>query len=84
MLRGPGDPIPPAHGRAVGVGEAGVVPMGEEFLHGLGIAFHEPVQRQLVPFDEFVYVVYRTHAEITSIVALKTLVRNPTLLQRFA
>src|SRR4051794_27334376 len=69
VLRGPGDPVPPAHGRAVGVGQARVFSMGVERLHGLWVAFHEPVERQLVTVDELVYFSYSTHPEITSTVA---------------
>jgi hypothetical protein len=35
--------------------------VGEEFLHGLWVAFHELVERKLVSLDEFVYIVYGRH-----------------------
>jgi hypothetical protein len=30
--------------------------VGEELLHGLGVAFHELVECALVSLDEFVYI----------------------------
>jgi hypothetical protein len=62
-----GDPLPPAHGRAIGVGEAHVVSMGEEPLYRLGIPFHELAYRQLILLDQVVYFVYSTHSDILSL-----------------
>jgi hypothetical protein len=44
--------------------------MGAQLLHGLGVSFDELALRQVESFDEFVYIIYRGHLEITSIVAL--------------
>src|SRR5215203_4624631 len=68
MLGGIGDPVPPAHWRAVGVGEARVVPVREERLHGLGVALHELVECHLVSLDKLVYIVCGPHPAITSTV----------------
>jgi hypothetical protein len=43
--------------------------MGEQFLHRLGISFDELVQRLVILLDQFVYIIYGSHLEITSIVA---------------
>jgi hypothetical protein len=62
-----GDPLPPAHGRAIGVGEAHVISMGEEPLHKLGIPFHELAYRQLILLDQLVNFIYRTHPDLLSL-----------------
>ena len=42
--------------------------LGEEFLHGFGIPFHELVERQLILLDQSIDLVYGRHLEITSTV----------------
>jgi hypothetical protein len=42
--------------------------VGEEFLHRLGVPFHELIERQLVSLDELVYIVCGPHPAITSTV----------------
>jgi hypothetical protein len=67
MLGRLSDPIPPAHGRAVGVDQASVFSVGVEVLNGLRVAFHEFVERQLILFDQSIYIVYGGNLENTSI-----------------
>src|SRR5215207_7876927 len=45
MLRSRGNLIPPAHGRAEGVGEGYVFSVGEDPLRRLGVPFQEPIHR---------------------------------------
>lgn len=59
--------LPSTRDPATGIGEAHVVSMGEQVLHGLGVPFHELTQRQLILLDQFVYIIYGTHLEILSI-----------------
>src|SRR5829696_8551271 len=68
MLRSLGNLIPPTHGRSIGVGEARIISVGEELLHGFGVPFHEFVQRQLILLDQSIDLVYGRHLEITSTV----------------
>jgi hypothetical protein len=35
--------------------------MGEEALHGLGVAFQELIERQVVLLDHFIEIVYGSH-----------------------
>jgi hypothetical protein len=55
--------------------------VGEELLHGPGVAFHEFVQRQLILLDELIDLAYGRHLEITSMVEAFswTLRDHPTL-----
>src|SRR3954465_8074528 len=62
------DLIPPACGRAEGVGEGHVISMGEEILQGLWVPLHELVTRSLESFEYLVEIVYGGHLDITSIV----------------
>ncbi len=68
-LLGLGNLLPPAHGRAKGVSEGYVFPVGEQLLHGLWVPFHELVARLLELFEYSVEIIYSSHLlEITSIV----------------
>src|ERR671910_2352285 len=60
----------PIHVReGLGVVEGHVFSMGAQLFHGLGVSFDELALRQVESLDEFVYIIYRGHLEITSIVA---------------
>jgi hypothetical protein len=49
------------------VGQAGVFSVGVEVLNRPRVAFHEFVERQLILFDQSIYIVYGGHLENTSI-----------------
>ncbi len=44
-----------------GVSEGHVVSVGEQLLHGLGVAFHELVQRLLILLDQSIDIIYLSH-----------------------
>jgi hypothetical protein len=68
MLDGGTDLLSSMRRRTKGVSQGYVFSMGKQPLHGLGVAFHELVEPQLVSLDKFVYVVCGGHLGITSTV----------------
>ena len=46
--------------------------MGEQFLHRLGVPFHELTKRLLILLDQLVDIVHRGHLDITSVVGIPT------------
>jgi hypothetical protein len=71
-LLGLSNRLPSTHGRAERVGEAHIVSVGEQLLHGLGVPFHELVARLLESFEYCVEISYSSHLELTSIVDSST------------
>jgi hypothetical protein len=55
------------------VGEGNVVSVGEQILHGLGVALHERVACLLELFEYMVEIIYRGHSDFTSIVDASSL-----------
>jgi hypothetical protein len=53
--------LPPAHGRAVWVGEGYVFPMGEHHLVGLRVSFNKLGYREAILFEHFVDIIYGRH-----------------------
>jgi hypothetical protein len=51
---------------ALGVREARVFATRPQHLGRLGVAFHELTQRQVIFFDQFIYIGYLSHLEIYS------------------
>jgi hypothetical protein len=49
------------------VSESYVISMGEQLLHRLRVPFYKLTQRQVISLDQFVYIIYRSHPDITSI-----------------
>jgi hypothetical protein len=68
MLDGGTDLIPSMRWRTKGVSQGYVLSMGEQLLHGLGVPFHEHIQRLLIAVDQSIDIVYGRHLEITSTV----------------
>ena len=70
MLHAPEPQQPaPIHARgAEGVGEAYVVSVGEQLLHGFWVSFYELVARPLELFEYSVKIIYSSHVELTSTV----------------
>src|ERR687896_790748 len=65
-LLGFADLIPPACGRAEGVSQGYVVSVGEQLLHGLGVAFDELLSRPLEAFEYPVEIIHFGHLGLTS------------------
>jgi hypothetical protein len=61
--------LPSMPDRKKRVSEGYVISMREDVLHRLRVPFHEFTQRQVILLDQFVYIVYRSHLEITFIVS---------------
>jgi hypothetical protein len=79
-IRGLGDLLPSTRGRAKGVSEGYVFPMGEHHLHGFGVPFGELAQRLLTLLKYLVEIIYRGHLEITPSVGTSTFPKATPLL----
>src|SRR3712207_5697733 len=71
------DLLPSMVERTEGVKESYVFSMGEHHLVGFGVPFEELVPRSLTLLDYFIYIVYRSHLEITSVVVTSSFTSTP-------